>query len=339
MIRDADALLRRIRAMHAEIRDAVLAACESGTTEGLSAVAADDEGDTIFAIDRVSEAALLRSFSALARDWPCVLVAEGLPDPRGVVLPDGGDSASAEIRIIVDPIDGTRGLMYQKRPAWILTGVAPNCGPATSLADIELAVQTELPLSKQHLCDCLWADAGRGVHGERLNRLTGERMNLTPQPSRATSIAQGYGGLARYFPGDITELATIDDAVVNHILGPKQPGKAYVFNDQYAATGGQLYELIMGHDRWVADLRPLLQPGLRTRGLPLGICCHPYDLCTELIAREAGVIVTDPFGDPVSVPFDVSADVGWIGYANRQIRAQVEPVLQRVLRERGLLEA
>ena len=36
-------------------------------------------------------------------------------------------------RVIVDPIDGTRGLMYQKRSAWILTGVAPNRGPGTSL--------------------------------------------------------------------------------------------------------------------------------------------------------------------------------------------------------------
>ena len=42
--------------------------------------------------------------------------------------------------------------MYQKRPAWILTGVAPGPGPST-LADIELAVQTEIPLVKQHLCD------------------------------------------------------------------------------------------------------------------------------------------------------------------------------------------
>lgn len=338
MIRDAEALLRQIRAIHAGMRDTVVVACERGTTEALSAVAADDEGDTIFAIDRVSEAALLQSFTTLAREWPCVLVAEGLPDPRGVVLPAGLDPAAAEIRIIVDPIDGTRGLMYQKRSAWILTGVAPNRGPDTSLADIELAVQTELPLGKQHLCDCLWAIAGQGVHGQRLNRLTGEHTALTPRPSRAAGIAQGYGGLARYFPGDITELAAIDDAVVGRILGPKQAGKAHVFNDQYAATGGQLYELMSGHDRWVADLRPLLQRGLRERGLPLGICCHPYDLCTELIAREAGVIVTDPYGGAVSAPLDASANVGWVGYANPQIRAQVEPVLQQVLRERGLLE-
>ena len=75
--------------------------------------------------------------------------------------PSGADETSADWRIIVDPIDGTRGLMYQKRSAWILTGVAPNRGPGTSLSDIELAVQTEIPLVKQHLSRPVVGRAGR----------------------------------------------------------------------------------------------------------------------------------------------------------------------------------
>ena len=59
-----------------------------------------------------------------------------------MILPRGTTESEAVWRIIVDPIDGTRGLMYQKRSAWILTGVAPNRGPSTSLRDIVLAVQT-----------------------------------------------------------------------------------------------------------------------------------------------------------------------------------------------------
>ena len=47
--------------------------------------------------------------------------------------------------MLADPIDGTRCLMYQKRSGWILTGIAPNRGEGTVLADIELAVQTEFP--------------------------------------------------------------------------------------------------------------------------------------------------------------------------------------------------
>jgi hypothetical protein len=334
MIRDPDKLLARLRAIHAAIRDRVVAACERTAMEDLATVAADPAGDTLFTLDRVCEAELGRRLADLGREWPCVLIAEGLP-PSGLALPQESDPRAAELRVIVDPIDGTRGLMYQKRPAWILTGVAPNRGPATTLADVELAVQTEIPLLKQHLCDAWWAEAGSGAQGERLNRLTGSRQPLWPQPSRAASIAQGYGGLARFFPGDIAELAAIEDEVIQRILGPKPAGKAHAFNDQYGSTGGQLAELISGHDRWTADLRPLLTEMLGRRGLAAGICCHPYDLCTELIAREAGVIVTDACGQRLSAPLDVSTDVSWIGYANPQIRAQVEPVLRAVLQERG----
>jgi hypothetical protein len=34
---------------------------------------------------------------------------------------------------------------------------------------------------------------------------------------------------------------------------------------------------MMGHDHWVADLRPLVEPLLRARGQALGLACHPYD--------------------------------------------------------------
>ena len=71
------------------------------------------------------------------------------------------------------------------------------------------------------------------------------------------------------------------------------------------------------------------------RGLALGICCHPYDVCTELVARELGVIVTDVQGQPLSAPLNIEANVDWIGYANKYIQTQVEPVLQAALRKRG----
>ena len=118
-----------------------------------------------------------------------------------------------------------------------------------------------------------------------------------------------------------------------------RPGKAHCFEDQYLSTGGQLYELMAGHDRFVADLRPLMGRVLAARGLALGICCHPYDLCTELIAREAGVVVTDPSsGGPLSAPLGVEAEVAWAGYANEHIRRQIEPLLRAALDARGLLE-
>jgi hypothetical protein len=228
--------------------------------------------------------------------------------------------------------------MYQKRSAWVLTGVAPNRGPATSLRDVVLAVQTEIPLVKQHLSDQLWALKGEGAQAHRWNRLTGESRPIALHPSTATTIQHGYASIARFFPGARDELASLDEAIVLGALGPYAPGKAHCFEDQYASSGGQLYELMAGHDRFIADLRPLMRPLLAARGLPPSLTCHPYDICTALIAEESGVIVTDPYGQPLDAPLDVEAEVAWAGYANADIRAQVEPRLQEALRARGLVK-
>ena len=336
-LRDPDALLARLRRVHEAIRDEVVSACERQSVDELSAVVGDDAGDTLFAVDRLSEAVLLAHFEELSRQWPCLLIAEGLGTDGRRLLPDGTRLEDVEIVVIVDPIDGTRGLMVQKRPAWILTGVAPYRDGRETLADITLAVQTEIPLVKQHQCDTLWALAGTGAHGERLDRISGVRRPLSLRPSRATTIAQGFGGVARFFPGARAELGAIDDEVVEAALGPTVKGRALCFEDQYISTGGQLFELIIGHDRWVADLRPLIEPLLARRGRELGICSHPYDLCTELVAREAGVLVTNPAGGLLDAPLDVFAEVAFVAYANEAIRAQVDPPLGVALRARGLL--
>ncbi len=334
MIRDRERLLAQLRELHEDIREGVVRATEVQSVEALAAVARDDAAtsDTIFAIDRIGEERLVAFFErAIAPERPLVLIAEGLADVgygEGVLpLPRGIPAAAAEVRILVDPIDGTRGLMYQKRGAWILTGVAPNRGSETRLRDVELALQTEIPLVKQHLCDVLWAARGEGMHAERVNRLTGERQALALHPSRATDLRQGFATLCRFFPGmDGAALAEIEARVMAVALGaPHTGGMPLCFEDQYICTGGQLYELIAGHDRFVADLRPLL-PGFDR------LCAHPYDLATTLIAQEAGVIVTGPAtGAPLDAPLDVTSPVAWAGYANPAIRALVEPALLAAL--------
>lgn len=337
MISNPERLLELIRELHEQIRDAVISACERSAVDDLAGVVDDDDpGDTIYAVDRVSEAVLVGFFAErIAPEWPLVLIAEGLAD-GAMLLPEGISAEQAQIRVIVDPIDGTRGLMYQKRSGWILTGVAPNRGPDTCLSDIELAVQTEIPLVKQHLSDVLWAFADGPLHAIRYNRISGVETPIVPRPSRAESIAHGFAMISRFFPGARDELAAIDEAVVRAVLGPPQLGKAHCFEDQYICSAGQLYELIAGHDRFVADLRPLLDTFLARRGEALGICCHPYDLATILLARKAGVLLTNERGAELDAPLDIHVDVGWIGYANPAIRAQIEPALMEELRERGL---
>ena len=333
---DARHLLEPITALHERIRDAVVAACERQSTEQLAAVAAEESSDTIYRIDRVSEDVLVAGLEEVARNEPLVLVAEGLAEGKRV-LPAGAREEDCRWRVIVDPIDGTREIMYQKRSAWVLTGVAPNLGDATRIRHIELAVQTEIPVLKQHLSDQLWAERGRGMHAVRYDRVRGTRESLAVRASRAPSLAHGFTSVSRFFPGVRDVLAAIDDEIVLEVLGPPDPHKAVCFEDQYLSTGGQLYELIAGRDRFIADIRPLLQSVVASRGLPPSLCCHPYDICTALIAQECGVIITRPGGEPIDAPFDVDADVAWIGYANESIRENVEPALHSALAKRGLL--
>ena len=323
---DVERLLEPIRSLHNTVRDAVVDACARQTPEQLATTAGDD-GDTIYAIDRVAEAALMRGLDEVAKQQPISVVAEGLP--RGsVVLPRGAAEHDCRYRLLIDPLDGTRGLMYQKRSAWILTGIAPNRGDETRVADIALAVQTEVPLLKQHLSDQLWAIRGRGFEARRHNRISGATDALTLRPSRAGTIDHGFATVVRFFPGAGEVLGAINDEIVASLVQPA-PGRAPCFEDQYASTAGELYELIAGHDRVIVDLRPLVNP--------TGMCCHPYDLCTALIAMEAGVVITDPVSGGLDAPFDVTTNVAWVGCANARLWSSLEPVLHAALSRRGLL--
>ncbi len=335
-MRSIEQFLEPVRQLQCWIRDLVIAGCERYESEELATVVHDGAGDVTYLIDRISESALVEGVSReFASQEPIVLVGEGLPG-GSITLPESARSSDARWRMIVDPIDGTRGLMYQKRPGWVLTGIARNRGPATSLADVELAVQTEIPLAKQHLCDQLWALRDGGTEGVRYNRLTGESSPLVIRPSSARNLRDGFATICSFFPGGRDILGTLDDALCEQLLGPVSPGEAAVFTDQYACTGGQLYGLLMGQDRFVADLRPLVAPIIIARGGQPGHFCHPYDLCTKLIAEEAGVIVTDAAGGVVMAPLDTEYDVAWVGYANRGLQAEIEPVLAPLLVELGL---
>ena len=80
----------------------------------MAAVAGETVADTIYAVDRVADDDLVRWFE---EHWPdVVLVSEGLDEPVAVGGPPGWT-------VIVDTIDGTRGLMYDKRSAWCLAAV------------------------------------------------------------------------------------------------------------------------------------------------------------------------------------------------------------------------
>ena len=115
-----------IKKLHEIIRDDVVRACENSKLQQLSEVAHEGKGDTIYFIDRVSEKNIIEYFETeIINIVPVILIAEGISENGNIVLPAGTSEKDAEFRILMDPIDGTRELMYQKRSAWILTGISP----------------------------------------------------------------------------------------------------------------------------------------------------------------------------------------------------------------------
>jgi len=298
----------------------------------LHAVNRSSTADTIYQIDTVVEPVLEEFCREWGKTTPLVLVAEGLEDEEGRegprVFPEGTPEDRAVLRMIVDPIDGTRGIMYDKRPAWALAGVARNKGAQTRLRDIEAAVMTELPTSKMGFGDVLTAVKGQGAKGFRVDLRNGCRENLQLSPSHATKIDHGFATVSNFFPGTKVLASELMEYLVANLIGPADVTKATVFDDQYISTGGQFYELIVGHDRFNADLRPEFY---RMQNQPEGLCCHPYDCAAMLVAQEAGVVLTDASGKALDGPFDVTSGISWVGYANKELREKIEPLVLKFL--------
>ena len=333
MIPNAEAIVERLKAFQRTVRNAVVNSRSAGP---LHLVSRSSSADTIYAIDTKVEP-LLEAFCDewAAEDGPLVVIAEGLEDADGNeverrVFPLGARESDAKLCLIVDPIDGTRGIMYDKRSAWTLAGVAPNRGPGTRLADVVVAVMTELPTSKMGSADVLWAIKGQGAAGERVNLATRTAVPLSLTPSTAPTIDHGFAGVSNFFPGTKVLASELMEYLARHLIGPADITRATVFDDQYISTGGQFYELVLGHDRFNADLRPEFY---RMQHQPPGLCCHPYDCATWLIAAETGVVLTDAKGDPLDGPLDTTTGLSWIGYANMDLRRTIEPLIQRFLGE------
>lgn len=335
MLPHATELLSRVTDFQRTVRTHLI---QSRTKKNLHAVDRDSAADTIYAIDAVVDP-LLESFCEdLSKDVPLILIAEGLEpeDGRGAegvrVYPKHTREDDAKIRLIVDPIDGTRGLMYDKRSAWSLAGIAPNRGPHSRLQDIELAVMTELPTSKQTLADTLWALKGQGAQAIRTDLRSNESQPLALTPSQAPNLLHGFASIANFFPGTKVLASELMEQLVQQLVGPLDVTRAAVFDDQYISTGGQFYELIVGHDRFNADLRPLLY---KIQSQPEGLCCHPYDCATALIATEAGVHLTNALGQPLDGPLDTTTGISWAAFANPTLRSAIEPLLTAFLKDRG----
>lgn len=311
---------------------AILEERERTSADQLASVSEETAADTIYAIDRVAEHTILDWFDAhWLSQWPVEVVMEGCEDGEPLTFPKNTPVADTKLKCIIDPIDGTRGIMYDKRSAWMLAGVAPQRGAENTLADIEVSAMTEIPTTRQWRADQVSAIKGEGVQAVALNVLDQYKSEpIEFQPSQASDVRHAFGTVTRFFPAGLTLLSQFEESLWEGLYGLPESPSPLVFNDQYISSGGQFYEILAGHDRFVADLRP---EAFRKLGIESNLSCHPYDVAAALILEEAGCVIEKPDGGPIDCPLDTTTPVSWVAYANAGLANSMRPKLKQLVKE------
>ncbi|MEL6712954.1 MAG: inositol monophosphatase family protein [Planctomycetota bacterium] len=301
----------------ARIRAAVLAATEGGATEALSAVVGAGAGDRTFGIDVVAERAAEKWFEESARRGPLSLLTEDAgwrhAGPDGPL--DGFDHGGP--RVVLDPIDGTRHLMHDLRPAWVVAGAAPPGPGAPRLGDLAVGALAELPCRGAARARELAAVRGGGAR----IRETALGTVASPTPWSALRVggqsARLDGGFLPFFgfePRCRAAAQALAARVFARLEAELGIDPESVLDDQYISSGGQLALLALGTYHAVVDARVSLgrAHGLGTR------TAKPYDVAGAiLVAEEAGAVVAGLDGAPLDFPLDAETPVEFAGYANR----------------------
>jgi len=233
-------------------------------------------GDVTFRIDEEAE--------ALLESW----LAERAPDvafyseDRGLVLP-GGDASAAESVLVVDPIDGTRPAMAGLESCCVSVAAAP-LREGVTMGEVTLACVVEIKSGAVFL-----AERGSGLVEAPPVRLSANgdigRMMWTygfrGRPVRPTVEVIG----------DMLDRSSVGG-------GSFELGSA-CFDMTRVATG-QLDCYVEPGPRLVADVQGMEEEFRRVGGGEL-LNNSPYDLAAAaLVLEEAGAIVTDAYGEPLS---------------------------------------
>ncbi|MDZ7269078.1 MAG: hypothetical protein ONB48_15215 [candidate division KSB1 bacterium] len=318
---------------HHHLRAEVRRALAQDAAQELAAVAAHAEMDTIFGIDTVAERSLLAYLDAHQHTAPAFVLA-GEFESGGEIFFGRG---TPRFRVLCDPIDGTRLVMYGKASGWILSAILPDKGAESRLAETIFSLQTEIPTSKGCQADTLWATPGGGAFQRRENLLT-QAFAVTPVHARPVSDLQhSFITFVNLFPRGKKQVAALEEDFLFAVLGGEAVAQNAAFADQHLSTGGQIYALIHGQDRLVVDIRPQLNQQWRARAEPTVLCAHPYDLAGWLIAQEAGVVIRQPDGRPFDGPTHATAEIGWIGFASHLLAQRYDQLLLTILRRHGMI--
>ena len=231
-------------------------------------------GDVTFKIDEEAED-LLESW--LRERAPEVAF---YSEDRGLVMPSGG--AASDV-LVVDPIDGTRPAMAGLESCCVSVAAAP-LREGVTMGEVSVGCVVEIPSGAVFL-----AERGRGVvEGPPLRLSANERIDrmfwtygFRGRPARPT--VEVIGGL-------------IDRSSVG---GASFELGSAAF-DMTRIVTGQLDCYVEAGPRLVADVPGMEEEFRRVGGGEL-LNNSPYDLAAAaLVLEEAGAIVTDAYGEPLS---------------------------------------
>ncbi|HVQ26600.1 MAG TPA: hypothetical protein VMV01_15540 [Planctomycetota bacterium] len=326
---DTDFLLAATRRMHEAIRERTGALLERARRaqqpDLASAPGPWGFGDLSYPLDEEAEDALEDFGREVGARHPLTLIAEGPGVQRY-----GEEGAGPPLRALIDPVDGTRSLMFDMRSAWALTGIAPDRGDLTRLSDCVLAVQTELPTTSAAVYHVLWAEKGQGATIARHEVATGRELERRPfVATTGARIDNGYLCFERFLPVERPLVAELEARFLSRAIEAFDLSPRLLYDDQYLCSAGQLFLVATGRYRMLADLRGWLA---RTRGID-NFTSKPYDLATLLIWREAGIPVLDDDLAPLDAPLDTETRLSVIAFANEELRHKLQPILRAVMAE------
>ncbi|MBL8693590.1 MAG: hypothetical protein JNJ88_05785 [Planctomycetes bacterium] len=324
------AVVRCHRRIVRDVRSHIAPLLARGDYESAMAIHGPGAGDITYRVDAVADAAVEELAERLGRIAPVRVLCEG----PGEIVAGGGEP---QIRVLVDPIDGTRNWMADLRSAWVLTGVAAEREDRVpTTRDLLLSVQTEIPPSDRVHGSVWIAQRSRGVRvgkfklarsGSSAPRLERARTSKNPD------VRSGYYSFLRYLPSERAAIGRLEVEFFRKAQKAVGLVPERTYDDQWLCAAGQLMGVALGRTRMFADLRAWLAAAAGTST----VASHPYDLCALLVATEAGAVVVAPSVEErwrdLEVPLDLETPVSCVAFASNAIRKHLEPVLREVLRE------
>lgn len=321
-------------------RGSLTRALQAGRTDRIDRPVARGAGDLTYGIDVGSEEVLSAWLAEEAREAPLSLLTEDAgwrhrgPAAGGGVRELAGFDHGG-VRICVDPIDGTRGLMVDLRPAWTVISCAPAGAGQPRLGDQRLGLLREIPDSRAAQLRQLWAVRGGGC---RLSVLSVEGgAQLSEDDLRVDEDGRpdhGYFCFFSFGPELRPAIATVAARFFERLVEEEGADPRTFYDDQYISSGGLLALLAMGSHRLVVDLRKEIAERLGRASQT----AKPYDIAGAILcATEAGAVLRGVDGEDLDFPIDAETPVSFVAFANEATAARCAPHLRSALAwaERG----